>query len=167
MSKQTTKAFKVVDKGITIETNYSKSSTEKELIKFTKDGVKFELSADALLGLIGSQFKTKDFALTLTGTDMYEIPMVEAIRHFNFISDKEYKVGDTITVEAAQPYPYVLAALEASYNTCIVKGDMKMVPISTYEESLQELVKSDANRKFVEEFYKVTKVNNEEGRKND
>lgn len=165
MSKQTIKPFKVKDKGVTIEANYSKSATKGELIKFTKDGVKFELSADSLLGLIAKQFKTKDFALTLTGTDMYEIPMVEAVRHFNFIADKAYAPGDTITVEAAQPYPYVLAALEKTYGTCLVRGDMKMVPISDYEETLKELVTSDENKKFIEEFYKITKVKNEKGRK--
>lgn len=167
MSNKTTKPFKVKDKGVTIEANYSKSATEKELLRFTKDGVKFELSADSLLGLIGSQFKTKSFALTLTGTDMYEIPMVEAIRHFNFKADKAYAVGDAITVEAAQPYPYVLAALEQAYGTCLIKGDMKMVPLSTYEAVLQELVTNDENKKFIEEFYKITKVNNEKGRKDD
>lgn len=165
MSNKMTKPFKVTDKGVTIEANYSKSASNKELIKFTKDGVKFELSADSLLGLIGSQFKTKSFALTLTGTDMYEIPMVEAIRHFNFAADKAYAVGDTITVEASQPYPYVLAALEKAYGTCLIKGDMKMLPISTYEETLQELVSSDENKKFIEEFYKITQVKNEKGRK--
>ncbi len=166
MSKKQIKPFKVVDNGVTIETNFSKKAIEKEVIKFTKEGVTFELTSDALLGLISSQFKKKDFAITLTNTDMYEIPMVEIVRQLNFKADRAYAQGDTIDIQAAQPYPYVLAALEQTYNTCLIKGDeLKLVPIKDYEERLKDLVTSDTNRKFVEEFYKITKVTNEKGRK--
>ena len=140
MHKKKIKPFETNYKGVSIQTNYSLVAKEKELIKFSKDGVKFEIPADALLGLIANQYKKKDFAITLADTDMKEIPMVETIRQVSFEADKDYSKGERVDLRVGQITPYVLAAIEQAYNTCIIQGDLKMVPITTYEETLKTLI---------------------------
>lgn len=167
MHKKKIKPFKIDHDGVTIEANYSLTSKEKELIRFSKNGIKFEISSDSLLGLITNQFKKKSFALTLADSDMIEIPMVETIRQVSFEADKDYKKGERVDIRVGQITPYVLAAIEQAYNTCVINGDLQMVPIATYEETLKTLVNNENNRKFVEELYKITNVTHEKGRKQD
>lgn len=153
MSVENNKGFKLDNKDFKIEVKYSEEAEKKELIKLTpKKGKSIEINADALLGIIASQFKTKEFALALADTEVDKIYLVEAIRQIYFDADKDYKKGDKIHLKFPHMYPYVLAALEETYNICKMNGDVQSVPVEIYKQVLEKL--GEINRPFIEKFYK-------------
>jgi len=153
MSKKTKQGFQSETNDFKIEVKYSKKATDKELIRFTaKKGDTFEINADALLGIIASQFKTKDFALALADTEINQLFVVETERYINATLDRDFKKGERISFPFKHIYPYVLAAVEETYKICKITGEVQSVPKDKYEETLKNL--GEINRKFIETHYK-------------
>lgn len=152
MSK-TKKGFTTNIENCQIDIKYSKQAEKKELIRFTvKEGNTFEINADALLALIASQFKSKEFALALADTDVANIYMVETERYINATLDRDFKKGERISFPFKHMYPYVLAAVEKAYHIADHDGKVKEVPREVFEQTLKNL--GDINKEFIETLYK-------------
>lgn len=152
MSK-TKKGFTTNIENCQIDIKYSKQAEKKELIRFTiKEGDTFEINADALLALIASQFKSKEFALALADTDVANIYMVETERYINATLDRDFKKGERISFPFKHMYPYVLAAVEKAYHIAEHDDKVKEVPREVFEQTLKNL--GDINKEFIETLYK-------------
>lgn len=152
-TKKKQQGFKTENKDFDIEVRYSDDASKKELLRFTaKKGKTFEINADSLLGIIASQFKTKDFALALADTEINNIFVVETERYINATLDRDFKKGEKISFPFKHMYPYVLAAVEETYKICKMTGEVKSVPKDVYEKTLATL--GERNREFIEKIYK-------------
>ena len=153
MSKKKSQGFVSETEKFKIEVKYSDEAVEKELIKFTpKKGKSVEINADAIIGIIATQFKTKDFALALADTEINNVFVVETERYINATLDRDFKKGETISFPFKHIYPYVLAAVEETYKICKMTGQVESVPKEVYEETLKKL--GDINKEFIEKYYK-------------
>lgn len=139
-----------------VEVKYSKEAAEKKLVRFTtKNGDKFEISADELIGIITTQVNMETLAPAFIETS--KVNVVEVGRQLKCKLDKDMKAGQEININYTHPYPIEFALIEEAYKIASIKKDVKVFELT--KEYIDEVIKKTTPemKDYVDKFYKSFK----------
>lgn len=143
----------------TLSIKYDEDSIEKGLIKITpKEGVTdIVLEIDSLLDIIAKHSNRSELAMSLSDAEMSYIPMLNVTRTFNFLADRDYKLGELVHVNAETPYPVMLYAAEKAFNYCKETNDANFytLPKTELRNQIDNLHKN--NEGFVKHWQNIIK----------